>query len=84
MTGVPTQPTGSTVRKTNSGAGRALVAVYGIFALAAAHIALALANDTLVLAIALLGVAPLAHRRAEAQGGKRATPGASVVITWSS
>ena len=35
MTGVPTQPTGSTVRKTNSGAGRALVAVYGIFALAA-------------------------------------------------
>jgi hypothetical protein len=35
MTGVPTQPTGSAVRKTNSGAGRALVAVYGIFALAA-------------------------------------------------
>jgi hypothetical protein len=35
MTGVPMQPTGSTVRKTNSGAGRALVAVYGIFALAA-------------------------------------------------
>jgi hypothetical protein len=31
----PTQPTGSTVRKTNSGGGRALVAVYGIFALAA-------------------------------------------------
>ncbi|HET9301165.1 MAG TPA: hypothetical protein VFO20_00150 [Propionibacteriaceae bacterium] len=35
MTGGPTQPTGSTVRKTNSGAGRALVAVYGIFAIAA-------------------------------------------------
>ena len=34
MTGVP-QPTGSTARKTNSGAGRVLVAVYGIFALAA-------------------------------------------------
>jgi hypothetical protein len=36
MTGVSkTQPTGSDVRRTNSGAGRALVAVYGIFALAA-------------------------------------------------
>ena len=35
MTDVPTQPEGSTVRKTNSGAGRVLVAVYGIFALAA-------------------------------------------------
>jgi hypothetical protein len=35
MTGVPTQPMGSTVRRTNSGAGRALVAVYGIFAIAA-------------------------------------------------
>ena len=35
MTGVPVEPMGSTVRKTNSGAGRVLVAVYGIFALAA-------------------------------------------------
>jgi len=35
MTDVPTQPTGSTARKANSGAGRVLVAVYGIFALAA-------------------------------------------------
>jgi cytochrome bd-type quinol oxidase subunit 2 len=35
MTDGPTQPTDSTVRKTNSGAGRVLVAVYGIFALAA-------------------------------------------------
>jgi hypothetical protein len=36
MTGMSkTQPTGSDVRRTNSGAGRALVAVYGIFALAA-------------------------------------------------
>jgi cytochrome bd-type quinol oxidase subunit 2 len=31
----PIEPMGSTVRKTNSGAGRVLVAVYGIFALAA-------------------------------------------------
>jgi hypothetical protein len=35
MTGVPTQPADSGVRITNSGAGRVLVAVYGIFALAA-------------------------------------------------
>ena len=35
MTDVPTQPAGSTVRKTNSGVGGVLVAVYGIFALAA-------------------------------------------------
>jgi hypothetical protein len=35
MTGAPTQPAGSTVRTTSSGAGRVLVAVYGIFALAA-------------------------------------------------
>jgi cytochrome bd-type quinol oxidase subunit 2 len=35
MTPVPTEPTGSAVRRTNSGAGRVLVAVYGIFALAA-------------------------------------------------
>jgi cytochrome bd-type quinol oxidase subunit 2 len=35
MTGAPTQPAGSEVRSTNSGVGRALVAVYGIFALAA-------------------------------------------------
>jgi cytochrome bd-type quinol oxidase subunit 2 len=35
MTRVPVEPMGSTVRKTNSGAGRVLVAVYGIFALAA-------------------------------------------------
>jgi cytochrome bd-type quinol oxidase subunit 2 len=35
MTGVPTQPAGSEVRSTSSGAGRTLVAVYGIFALAA-------------------------------------------------
>ena len=35
MSDVPAQPTGAAVRKTNSGAGRALIAVYGIFALAA-------------------------------------------------
>lgn len=35
MTGVPTQPADSGVRTTSSGAGRVLVAVYGIFALAA-------------------------------------------------
>jgi cytochrome bd-type quinol oxidase subunit 2 len=35
MTGVPTQPAGSTVRTPSSGAGRVIVAVYGIFALAA-------------------------------------------------
>ena len=35
MTGDPAHSTSSTVRKTNSGAGRVLVAVYGIFALAA-------------------------------------------------
>src|SRR4029453_3048019 len=35
MTGAPVEPMGSTVPKTNSGAGRVLVAVYGIFALAA-------------------------------------------------
>ena len=35
MTRVPTQPTRSTVRTTSSGAGRVLVAIYGIFALAA-------------------------------------------------
>jgi cytochrome bd-type quinol oxidase subunit 2 len=35
MRRVPIEPMRSTVRKTNSGAGRALVAVYGIFALAA-------------------------------------------------
>ena len=35
MTGVPVEPMGSTVRKANSGAGRVLIAVYGIFALAA-------------------------------------------------
>jgi hypothetical protein len=35
MTRVPIEPMGSTVRKTNSGPGRVLVAVYGIFALAA-------------------------------------------------
>jgi cytochrome bd-type quinol oxidase subunit 2 len=35
MTRGPIEPVGSTVRKTNSGAGRVLVAVYGIFALAA-------------------------------------------------
>ena len=35
MTGVPTQRAGSGVRSTSSGPGRALVAVYGIFALAA-------------------------------------------------
>jgi hypothetical protein len=35
MTRDPIEPMGSTVRKTNSGAGRALVAVYGVFALAA-------------------------------------------------
>jgi cytochrome bd-type quinol oxidase subunit 2 len=35
MTGVPVEPMGSTVRKTNSGVGRVLIAVYGIFALAA-------------------------------------------------
>jgi cytochrome bd-type quinol oxidase subunit 2 len=35
MTRVPIEPTGSTVRKTNSGVGRVLVAVYGTFALAA-------------------------------------------------
>ena len=35
MTGAPVEPKGSTVRRTNSGAGRVLVAVYGIFALAA-------------------------------------------------
>jgi hypothetical protein len=35
MTRPPIEPTGSTVRRTNSGAGRVLIAVYGIFALAA-------------------------------------------------
>ena len=35
MTGIPTQPAGSEVRGTSSGAGRVLVAVYGMFALAA-------------------------------------------------
>jgi hypothetical protein len=35
MTRVPIEPMGPTVRKTNSGTGRVLVAVYGIFALAA-------------------------------------------------
>jgi hypothetical protein len=35
MTRVPIDPIGSTVGRTNSGAGRVLVAVYGIFALAA-------------------------------------------------
>jgi hypothetical protein len=35
MTGIPTQPADSAVRATSSGAGRVLVAVYGIFALAA-------------------------------------------------
>jgi hypothetical protein len=35
MTPIHTQPTGSTGRRTNSGAGRVLIAVYGIFALAA-------------------------------------------------
>jgi cytochrome bd-type quinol oxidase subunit 2 len=35
MTRVAIEPMGSNVRKTNSGAGRVLVAVYGIFALAA-------------------------------------------------
>ena len=35
MTDAPTQRAGSEVRSTNRGAGRALVAVYGIFALAA-------------------------------------------------
>jgi cytochrome bd-type quinol oxidase subunit 2 len=35
MTGVQAEPTGSAGRRTNSGAGRVLIAVYGIFALAA-------------------------------------------------
>jgi hypothetical protein len=35
MTATPARPAGSSVRNTNSGAGRVLVAVYGIFALAA-------------------------------------------------
>ena len=35
MTRVPIEPMGSTVRMTSSGPGRVLVAVYGIFALAA-------------------------------------------------
>ena len=35
MTRAPTEPTDSAVRRTNSGVGRALVAVYAIFALAA-------------------------------------------------
>ena len=35
MTNVPTQSTGRSARRTNSGAGRVLIAVYGLFALAA-------------------------------------------------
>jgi hypothetical protein len=35
MTATPARPAGSSLRNTNSGAGRVLVAVYGIFALAA-------------------------------------------------
>jgi cytochrome bd-type quinol oxidase subunit 2 len=35
MTDLQAQPTGSAGRRTNTGAGRALIAVYGIFALAA-------------------------------------------------
>ena len=35
MTNVPTQSTDSTARRTNSGAGRVLIAIYGLFALSA-------------------------------------------------
>jgi cytochrome bd-type quinol oxidase subunit 2 len=35
MSNLPTQSTGSTARSTNTGAGRVLIAVYGLFALAA-------------------------------------------------
>jgi hypothetical protein len=35
MTNVPTQSTGTAGRRTNTGAGRVLIAVYGLFALAA-------------------------------------------------
>ena len=35
MTNVPTQSTGTAGRRTNTGAGRILIAVYGLFALAA-------------------------------------------------
>jgi hypothetical protein len=64
MTGVPTQPTGSTARKTNRGAGRVLVAVYGIFALAAtarASVQLLTKFDQAPLAYLLSALAALVY-----------------------
>ena len=64
MTDVPTQPTGSTVRKTNSGVGRVLVAGYGIFALAAtarASVQLLTKFDQAPLAYLLSALAALVY-----------------------
>ena len=64
MTGSPTQPADSTVRKTNSGAGRVLVAVYGIFALAAtarASVQLLTKFDEAPLAYLLSALAALVY-----------------------
>jgi hypothetical protein len=64
MTGSPTQPADSTVLKTNSGAGRVLVAVYGIFALAAtarASVQLLTKFDEAPLAYLLSALAALVY-----------------------
>jgi cytochrome bd-type quinol oxidase subunit 2 len=64
VTGTPAQSEGSTVRKTNSGAGRVLVAVYGIFALAAtarASVQLVTKFDQAPLAYLLSALAALVY-----------------------
>ena len=64
MTGTPAQSEDSTVRRTKSGAGRVLVAVYGIFALAAtarASVQLLTKFDQAPLAYLLSALAALVY-----------------------
>ena len=64
MRGTPAQSEDSTVRRTNSGAGRVLVAVYGIFALAAsarASVQLLTKFDQAPLAYLLSALAALVY-----------------------
>jgi hypothetical protein len=64
MTATPARPAGSSVRNTNSGAGRVLVAVYGIFALAAtarASVQLLTKFDQAPLAYLLSALAALVY-----------------------
>jgi cytochrome bd-type quinol oxidase subunit 2 len=64
MTNVPAQSTDPTIRRTNSGAGRVLIAVYGLFALAAtarASVQIFTKFDQAPLAYLLSGLAGLIY-----------------------